>query len=313
MNGRLYTIKEVAAKTGLSTQLIRKWEERYGAVTPSRFPNGYRGYTKTDIETLGWLKRKVDDGVPIGMAVQERAAAGDPGDGGLEGNPEGTGYDDTPSLTAGIEAGRDKLVECLLQLDSAGARKMFDELLSMYHFNYVLMEVVEPVLVDIGTRWEHGEVSEFQEHFASHFIRERLLAVKSFFHHPEDSLTLVTACAPLERHELGILMVGLFAQQMGFNVMHLGTSPSEKGIFDCLKVVKPAAFAFGTSSQRLLQESEGFFRELDRQITELSPSTKVIIGGRIMEVDGRMEGTAHTHYLSGCGLEAVGKMKRLLT
>lgn len=309
MNSRLYTIKEASARTGLSTQLIRKWEERYGAVTPSRFPNGYRGYTTNDIETLLRLKKKVEDGVPIGLAVQEQLLLNGPG--GT--HPEAGAEDGFLGLgTAGMEAKRDKLVECLLQLDSAGARRSFDELLALYRIDYVLLEVVAPVLVDIGSRWERGEISEFQEHFSSHFIRERLLAIKSFYHHPGRNMPLVTACAPTERHELGILMLGLFAEQAGLEVMHLGASPSEKGIFDCLDALQPAAFAFGASSEEVLQASEGFFRELDRRIEECRLATKVFIGGRVVEEDGRMHGTSHVHYISGCGLEAVGKIRRLL-
>ncbi|WP_243387179.1 MerR family DNA-binding transcriptional regulator [Bacillus kexueae] len=39
---RTYHIQQVLNLTGLSKQVIRKWEERYQIVQPQRLDNGYR-------------------------------------------------------------------------------------------------------------------------------------------------------------------------------------------------------------------------------------------------------------------------------
>ncbi|WP_281887838.1 MerR family transcriptional regulator [Paenibacillus sp. YYML68] len=326
MNERLYTIKEVSMRTGMSTQLIRKWEERYEAVAPSRFPNGYRGYTNRDIDTLLRLKRKVDEGMPIGLAVDElklvsaeldsEPQGGVPGPGGAQADEVQRAHDSYQRVSA-VPTGeaseyRDTLLQLFLRLDQIGAQRFFDQLLALHHMDFVLLQVLQPVLVELGDRWERGEISEYQEHFGSHFIRERLLALKNLYHRTADHPLIVTSCAPGERHELGVLFFGYFMLQEGFQIVYLGAAPSEKGILDCLEQMKPAAFAFGSSSESLLQASQPFFHLLDRRIAELRLSTRVFIGGRIVTSDAAMTGTERVHLVQGDAQTAVKKMKSLL-
>lgn len=304
-------------RTGLSTQLIRKWEERYEAVTPSRFPNGYRGYTKRDTETLLWLKGRVDEGVPIGLAVQEWKQLGAE-------QSEVTEVGFSPVVAEGVaplsqthltpaEATdyRERLIELFLHLDQSGAQRFFDQLLALHHMDFVLLQVLAPALVEVGERWERGEISEFQEHFGSHFVRERLLAMRNLYHRPSGMPLVVTACSPGERHELGVLFFGYFAMQQGFQIVYLGAAPSEKGILDCLEQKKPAAFAFGTSSLQFLKQAEPFYLQLDARIAELGLTTKVFIGGRVIERDELLRGTRSIHLVSGDAQETIKKIKQL--
>ncbi len=60
-----YTIGAVARLTGLSTQLIRAWEQRYGAVVAERAENGRRIYDTQDVEKLGLLKVLTERGIAI--------------------------------------------------------------------------------------------------------------------------------------------------------------------------------------------------------------------------------------------------------
>ena len=40
----MYTIKQAAARSGLSVPTVRAWERRYGVVHPERTASGYRLY-----------------------------------------------------------------------------------------------------------------------------------------------------------------------------------------------------------------------------------------------------------------------------
>lgn len=303
---RLYTIKEVAAKTGLSTQLIRKWEERYEAVAPSRFPNGYRGYTHDDIEKLTLLKGKVDQGVPIGLAVQEYRMLDRLKPIGIQ--PAAEEHTIAPTEGSEADAYRKRLLDLFMHLDGAGAQRFFDRLVSLHHMEFILMQVLQPLLVYIGDLWERGEISEYQEHFASHFARERLLALRNLYPSMPGQPMIVTACAPGERHEVGVLFFGYFALQGGFRLVHLGPSPAEKGIMDCLKEFKPQAFAFSLARKEALEPVVPFFKQMDELIVTHKLHTKVFIGGRAVEGDRLMEGTQHIHLVSGEAKTALAKI-----
>jgi methanogenic corrinoid protein MtbC1 len=302
VKARLYTIKEASRLTGLSSELIRKWEERYGAVRPSRFPNGYRGYTKEDIDTLSSLKQRVDQGTPIGLAVQEGRPAAD-----SEFQPPAMGHESVDTLPGEIG---ERLLGYFLNLDYAEAQKYFDRLLAVHHIDYVLLHILQPTLIELGERWIRGEISEYQEHFGTHFVREKLLALKNIFPLRTDQPLVVTACGPGETHELGILFFGYFALQQGYRIVHLGASPSEKGILDCLDRLRPRAFLFSFTTEERLEQALPFLQELDKRISGQGLITKVIIGGQIVSEDCLLEGTKSVFMLSGNARDTVEKLKR---
>lgn len=70
-----YTIGAVARLTGLSTQLIRAWEQRYGAVIAERSGNGRRIYGTGDVEKLGLLKVLTERGIAISTIANLDVAA----------------------------------------------------------------------------------------------------------------------------------------------------------------------------------------------------------------------------------------------
>lgn len=309
---RLYTIKEVSVRTSLSTQLIRKWEERYGAVTPSRFPNGYRGYTKQDIDKLLWLKNRVDDGVPIGLAVQDMKQHGTlPPAAGRSPARRGDDFD-PDKLDAKFKEYGNKLISYFLKLDQAGAQRYCDQMLAMHNMDFVLTHVLHPVHIELALSRERGDIFEYQEHFGSEFIRERLVAAKAMYAAVADKPLLITACSPHEWQELGVLFFGYFALQQGFQNVYLGAAPAVKGLIDCIEQVRPAAFVFGSSSERQLREAFGFYRELDKRIEEHRMKTKVFICGRAISEDAVLPGAKSIYIMAGTAQETVQKIKKLI-
>src|SRR4051812_38490232 len=57
----------VVDRTGLTPDLLRAWERRYGAVAPSRGPGGQRLYSDDDIERLRLLHVASRAGRSIGQ------------------------------------------------------------------------------------------------------------------------------------------------------------------------------------------------------------------------------------------------------
>ena len=56
----MYTIKQAAARTGLTIPTIRAWERRYGVVSPERTEAGYRLYDEASIERLAAMRSLVE-------------------------------------------------------------------------------------------------------------------------------------------------------------------------------------------------------------------------------------------------------------
>ena len=73
-------ISAVERETGLSKDVLRMWERRYGFPKPARDDNGERQYTLAEIAKLRAIKRLMDVGVRpgklIGLSLAELECAG---------------------------------------------------------------------------------------------------------------------------------------------------------------------------------------------------------------------------------------------
>ncbi|MEV8613452.1 MerR family transcriptional regulator [Amycolatopsis sp. NPDC051373] len=62
-------IGELAERTGVSTRLLRYYEEQ-GLLAPSRGDNGYREYTESHVDVVRQIKGLLDAGLPTRIIEQ---------------------------------------------------------------------------------------------------------------------------------------------------------------------------------------------------------------------------------------------------
>ena len=72
---KTFAIGAVARLLGISTHALRKWEKRYGAVSPARSEGGDRRYSDDDVDRLTRLAALVGQGHPIGTIASLPIAA----------------------------------------------------------------------------------------------------------------------------------------------------------------------------------------------------------------------------------------------
>jgi methanogenic corrinoid protein MtbC1 len=100
---------------------------------------------------------------------------------------------------------------------------VFDRLLSNFTLATTLREVVLPYLRQLGQRWQRGEVSIAQEHFATNVIRGRLAGLARGWGDGQGPRAIV-ACPPDELHDLAVLMFGIILNRRGWRITYLGVS-----------------------------------------------------------------------------------------
>ena len=66
----VYRVGELSRRTGVSAQLLRAWERRYGLLRPARSPGGLRLYSDADLERV----RAMQQHLAAGVAAAEAAA-----------------------------------------------------------------------------------------------------------------------------------------------------------------------------------------------------------------------------------------------
>ena len=205
-------IGELSRRVGVSDHLLRAWESRYGLLRPSRSTAGYRLYSEADADRIRRMQAHLAAGLSAAEAARVVLAETDP-------SP-------TPSTPAtGVEISElaRMLRESLDAFDEPAAQAVLDRLLAELSVSTVLRDVVMPYLRELGDRWQRGVASVAQEHFASFVIRGRLAGLARGWGSGRGPRA-VLACAPLELHDLALMVFGIVLNRRGWRIDYLGTS-----------------------------------------------------------------------------------------
>ena len=159
----LLRIGALSQRVGVSPELLRAWERRYGLLQPTRSHGGFRLYSSDDEERVRLMRRYLDAGVSAAEAARMALAL-------AAHEPAGDARSGLAHLSVELGAALDRL-------DESGAQANFDRLLASFTLETVLRDVVLPYLHASGERWKRGEATVAQEHFASNLLRGRLLGL----------------------------------------------------------------------------------------------------------------------------------------
>jgi MerR family transcriptional regulator, light-induced transcriptional regulator len=220
-------IGALAKRTGVSPELLRAWEQRYGLLQPTRTPGGFRLYSAADEARVQRMQSLVSGGLAAAQAAHLILSGGEPAPRTDSGS------------AAPLEEAAGNLSASLDRLDEQAANSALDRLFSAYTVETVLQDVVLPYLHRLGERWETGEVSVAQEHFASNLLRGRLLGLAQGWGQGQGPLAIL-ACVPGEHHELGLLVFGVALRRRGWRITYLGTDSPIDAAADTARSVLPA-------------------------------------------------------------------------
>jgi DNA-binding transcriptional MerR regulator/methylmalonyl-CoA mutase cobalamin-binding subunit len=250
-----FRIGELSRRSGVSPELLRAWERRYDLLRPTRSPGGLRLYTAHDLERVEAMRRHLT----AGLAAAEAAA--------LAGRIETGAADESPSP----DAARVELGAALAAFDEAAAHVVVDALLARMSLDALLRDVVVPYLHDLGERWERGEVSVAQEHFASSVLRGRLLGLARGWGRGLGP-RVVLACAPGEQHDLGLIVFGLALRARGWRVVYLGADTPLGSVADAARACDPELVVISAVEPRT-------FRRHRAELAALAVGHRVCLGG----------------------------------
>ena len=223
-----YPLGAAARLTGLSPELIRAWERRYGVVAPFRTPGGTRRYRASDLERLRLVKAVVDEGHRIGQVARL-----DPAE--LE---RRAGTSPLPLADRICE-----VLSALERLDGAEAQRLLSLQLSTLGAARFAREFVAPLLREIGERWAADRFSIASEHLATGVLRSLLGSVLQPTAASLLGPRIVFATPSCEPHELGLQMAALTALGAGANPIYLGAELPAQELVDSVEQARAAGLA----------------------------------------------------------------------
>lgn len=206
-------ISAVERETGLSKDVLRIWERRYGFPSPQRDNNAERQYAPDDVAKLRAVKRLMDTGLRPGKLIRQSLDE-------LNALAEKRVHPRREALAPAIE--RDVLT-LLKAHDAAGLHGTLANLLARHGVQRFVIDTLAPLNRAVGEAWMRGELQVFEEHLYTEelqvVLRGALNALPRQIGIPRVLLTTV----PGEQHGIGLLMVEALAAPEGAQCISLGT------------------------------------------------------------------------------------------
>lgn len=207
--GPLLSIGAVEHDTGLSKDILRMWERRYGFPRPQRDVNGERVYPLGQVEKLMLIKRLMErghrPGQIVSLGIQELTALGA-----------------RPSRAPAPQRETGMFLELVRGHQLAELRGQFTRELMKQGLDRFVRETIAPLNCAVGDAWVRGELALFEEHFYTQqveaVLRSAIAAIQPRGRPPRVLLTTF----PGEQHTLGLLMVEALLTLEGVDCIQLG-------------------------------------------------------------------------------------------
>jgi len=288
VNQGRYTVNEVENRTKVPASTLRQWERRYGFPKPQRSDSGYRLYCEGDVRSIELMKQRIAEGVSASRAAELVAQAE------TEVLPE--------SLT-GLQAG---LLDALLSFDEAKADQVFSQAHSFHSVEAVFSELVPRTMAQIGLLWHQGEIPITTEHFASAYVQGRLRTLMSVTANAERGTRVIVACAPLERHELGALVLATLLRRSGYHVLYIGADTPVADLQELARSARPSGVLISATSA----ESVTRLKEARRHLAGMAPV--VAFGGAAFNREPKLAAALHGVFLAADASSAVQRFGELV-
>jgi len=263
-----HRIHRVAKLTGLSKDVIRVWERRFGILKPIRGANRYRNYSDEDVALLRFLKEQLDAGGSIGelaklgreeLLGRARASA-----------PRASFVDNTFSRLLR------ELLSTLNPFDRVIFEKRLNGAVAVVPFEEALHGILLPLQEQVGQLWHDGHIDVAIEHYVTNQIQQKIFSAMNQLPVAEFGAKVVVACPPGEEHDIAALTVAYRCRVRGCRVYYLGANVPVASLANLCDKVEPdltiISFPLALSDDKAM--------ELVQVLAdEVSPVSSLAVGG----------------------------------
>ncbi len=270
------TIGELAQMTGFTTHTLRIWEKRYGALDVLRLPSGHRRYPQSEVGRLRAVSQVLKQGH----------------------KPAKVSSSSLKQLNQLLDVHPTQIKESFLEqdylehlpeeplvqewltatdyYDEAGLTRLLNKEWTERGPLMFIEECLTPFLSAVGLRWEKGELTISQEHFASDCVNDFLSRKWRELNKENKGQPIILTTLPGEPHRCGLLMCALVSAFAGKRVISLGVNTPTKEIVKTVKRSQAVALGISISSHYPKDRSLQFVSEL---LEDLPSTTKLVVGG----------------------------------
>ena len=282
-------IAAVERDTGLSKDVLRVWERRYGFPQPGRDANSERIYPAVQVEQLRMIRRLMDAGHRPGkllaMSFEELA--------------ELDARRSASNISSTIPDSHLQVLTYLKAHDSQNLRLSLSQMLIKQGIHRFAIETIAGLNRIIGERWSTGDLRIYEEHLYTETVRAVMYSAITAMPRQQAEPKILLATFPNEPHSLGLLMADALLASEGATTISLGTELPIAEIADAAQAFGASIVCVSLSSAYGLKPAQYGLKDLR---DALPSDTAIWVGG---ELSRRLRREAH-------GYVAMSELNELL-
>lgn len=196
----LLPINAVERETGISKELLRMWERRYGFPCPERDAQGDRIYAPDQVNKLRVVRRLLDAGfrpgkiVNLGLAELEQ----------LVNSHQPTNLQVTTKSPPNLEQ---ELLAVLKSRDPYAVSQYLNHQLIRMGLEAFVLDLMQHANSFVGDAWMRGVIEIYEEHLYTEQVQNIVRNAMSNLRPSSQKPRIMLTTAPEEHHTLGIMMV----------------------------------------------------------------------------------------------------------
>lgn len=191
----LLPINAVERESGVSKELLRMWERRYGFPAPLRDAQGDRIYPMEQVSKLRLLRRLIDYGFRPGKIIAQEI----PDLERLLRSQGKSSHDISPELEK-------ELLKLLKTRDPSQVRDYLAHQLIKMGLQTFILEFLQHANFIVGDAWMRGMVEVHEEHLFTEQVQSLVRQAIGNLSEASGSPRILLTTPPEEQHTLGILM-----------------------------------------------------------------------------------------------------------
>jgi methylmalonyl-CoA mutase cobalamin-binding domain/chain len=170
-----------------------------------------------------------------------------------------------------------EMVRCIATMDQVGLQELLRKSAVELGAHASLERIIGPLTERVGDMWREGTLNAAHEHFATVSIREFLWGSIQPYSASSNAPALLVTTPSGQLHELGAIIVGAAAADIGWRVIYLGPSlpPAEISHAAVQNEVRAVALSIIYP-----EDDPALPRELETLRNFLPESIPIIAGGR---------------------------------
>jgi DNA-binding transcriptional MerR regulator len=270
-----FSIAAVERELGVSKDVLRVWERRYGFPLPGRDARGERSYPADQVRRLGLVKRLMDRGHRPGGLLQLPLA---------ELNALAEHHDSAQTVAAVPDIA--SLMRHVIDDDAQGLAASLQQRLGQVGLLRFVLDTVGALAAQVGHDWATGELQIHQEHAFTEVVQRILRQAIAQLPPGRGPVVLLTTL-PEEPHGLGLLMAECLLALHGARCINMGTQLPMLEIVRGAHAHRAEVVALSFSSAFPARTAAPLVRQLR---SALPAATALWIGGagalRLAGVDG---------------------------